>query len=194
MNALHAVLLPIAGDDRAGRPQSLQRQRRAAREALNECAHHRGLSPMDWRQDANRVPLPCGPYHWSISHKPGMAAAVIDTGPVGIDVERLAARRNTDLWQRVANPDEWAVLGEATWEAFYRIWTAKEAVLKANSRGIGHLERCRLVDRLGPDVLLLHYESRPWPVRQARFDDHLAAVTLRGPDQPVKWHHGGVTL
>ncbi len=142
---IRPILTPIAIDDSLSGREKVQRQRTTARRALVMCAEQCGAPTDGWHQDANRVPLPNDGWYWSISHKPLMAGAVISDVPVGIDIEHIKPRGREDLWDRLANDGEWEVAGERSWEMFFRLWTAKEATLKANSRGISGFEECRIV-------------------------------------------------
>ena len=182
---LQPVLMPIPEDGALSGPQRVARQREYARRALAACADLCGVGNVDWTKDGNNVPQPCAGCHWSISHKPRWAAAVIADGPVGIDIEHVKPRR-ADLFDEVADEDEWSAVGGRCWPAFFRIWTAKEAVLKANGVGIGRLSGCRVVRSPGEGDLTLDYDGRPWRVRHLLHGDHVAAVTA--DEDAVLWH------
>ncbi|WP_412063356.1 4'-phosphopantetheinyl transferase family protein [Rubrivirga sp. IMCC45206] len=79
--------------------------------------------------------------HLSIAHtgRAGATAALaaVASGPVGVDLERVAARR-PDLWRRILHPDEHALLaalGGPTDDVQTLLWTLKEAVLKGQRTG-----------------------------------------------------------
>ena len=183
---IRPLLTPIAiGDSLSGR-EKVARQRSAARRALSMCAEQCGVPDGPWEQDANRVPLPNDGWYWSISHKPLMAGAVISGEPVGIDIEHIKPRGREDLWDRLANVGEWKVAGERSWEMFFRLWTAKEATLKANSRGIGGFEECRIVAVPDSTHIECEYGGSPWLIEQCYHAEHIAAVTAGSLD--VQWH------
>ncbi|MEC7815571.1 MAG: 4'-phosphopantetheinyl transferase superfamily protein [Pseudomonadota bacterium] len=81
--------------------------------------------------------------HLSLSHSHGLTACAVATGPIGLDLE--PADRRTD-WARVAK--RWFTPVEQAWlfqdndpSAFLKVWTLKEAWLKATGRGIaGNLQ------------------------------------------------------
>jgi len=142
---LRPVLLPIAALPALSTRERVAEQSRLARIALTECARLSGGPASDWNKDANGAPSPNDGWHWSIAHSREWAAAVISREPVGIDVERIRPRRE-GLFDQVAGEDEWNAIGGRTWNLFFRMWTAKEAVLKANRAGIGWLRECRVVE------------------------------------------------
>lgn len=74
---------------------------------------------------------------WSMSHSAGHAALAIgwDVDALGVDLEHTRARPFANLLPAFARPEE-----EAWWQqspdpdqAFYRLWTLKEALFKAQS-------------------------------------------------------------
>ena len=184
---LHPVLLGIPqGDDPP--PVRVTRQRHYARLALRQCATWSG-APLDgWEQDAAGVPQPQAGRCWSIAHKRLWAAAVIADGPVGIDVEHVVPRRPL-LLDAVAGEAEWRLMKERGWHEFFRIWTAKEATLKANGVGIAGLTDCCLQEVPDSRHMVLSFQGRVFRVEQHYHDDHVAAVTCGWG--PVTWHVPG---
>jgi 4'-phosphopantetheinyl transferase len=71
----------------------------------------------------------------SVSHSGDVVAAALTTaGPVGVDVEVVAAREHSDLTAAVCTPAEQEHVREP--RDFYAYWTRKEAVLKATGAGL----------------------------------------------------------
>ena len=181
---LQPVLVPIPVVEGLTTPQRVQQQRDYARHALRLCA---GLcdAPADgWLQSPDGVPLPAYGYHWSISHKKRWAAAVIADHAVGIDIEHIAPRRH-DLCDAVGGEDEWRLLGNRSWHSFFRLFTAKEATLKANGVGIGYLSQCRLLEVADDRHVVTRYDGQEWRVEHFEHDGHLAAITCG--DEGVTW-------
>lgn len=89
-----------------------------------------------------------GPY-FSISHcKEGIAVAV-DDQPIGIDIESI---RHTDeeLIKRTMNEEEQEEIRKSGDRAFTRLWTQKEAVVKAQGVGIYSFEQLQtLLEKSG---------------------------------------------
>ena len=86
------------------------------------------------RYDAQGKPLTDGLY-LSISHSRGLAACAGADRPVGLDVElvRPAPRR---VWEHLS-PEERVYAADDA--AFFRLWTAKEALLKCRGGQFGQL-------------------------------------------------------
>lgn len=178
-----AVLMPIL-DVSAKPPERVQQQRSAARKALSHCAEIAGAPADGWQQSPGGAPLPNGEFYWSISHKRHWAAAAIARAPIGIDVEEIVPRRDS-LLDEVVSAEDWHKLGGRTWDNFFRLWTAKEATLKANSVGIGHLSKCKLEKVIDDLHIETTFNGKLWHVEQLRWNHHIAAVT--SGERPVHW-------
>ena len=184
--------------------QRVERQRQFARIALDHCAKRSGAPAGEWLQTNERVPIPRDGYFWSIAHKPRFAAAVISRGPVGIDIEAVTPR-NSELSTAVASSDEWDLIqqkGSAkqsrdgggadkksvsiNWRNFFEMWTAKEAMLKANGAGIGGLTSCRLLRVETEGRFVMTFENRTFTVEHFSYAGHIAACTCS--ESRLQWH------
>lgn len=106
------------------------------------------VAPAEWRFDAtpHGKPVLRAPHaglNVSLSHTRGMAAVAIAAGrEVGVDVESVLRPRNAvNVAERYFAPEEAALLRAESdplvqTELFFAIWTLKEAVLKADGRGL----------------------------------------------------------
>ena len=91
-----------------------------------------------------------GPY-FSISHcKEGIAVAV-DDQPIGIDIEGIR-HAEEDLIERVMNEQERQGMDE---RKFTRLWTQKEAVVKAQGVGIVSFEQLQNILSCQPSAFRL---------------------------------------
>jgi 4'-phosphopantetheinyl transferase len=108
-----------------------------------------GLAPTDWRFIEGAAGKPeLAPTHglprlrFNLSHTRNLAAcAVTCTDDVGLDVEDLERREAAEgIAERFFAPSEAAFIAalprEQRHEAFLRIWTLKEAFVKATGEGI----------------------------------------------------------
>jgi phosphopantetheinyl transferase len=187
---LRPVLLPIAVTTAASPQDRVAEQSRRARLALVECARISGAPEIGWTKDANGAPQANNSWHWSIAHTREWSAAIVAREPVGIDVEKIRPRREA-LFDHVASDEEWNRIGGRSWECFFRMWTAKEAVLKACGCGIGWLLECMATKTLPTDRWALEFRDRDWQVEHFAFADHIAAVTCN--EATVQWQIGDST-
>lgn len=104
------------------------------------------------------------PWQVNVSHSGQWAVCAMDTAAVGIDVEQIRPVRCLPLARR------WFSAAETAWleaqsptnrpAAFFRLWAAKESVLKAQGVGLQHLSRTTVLEngRLVPPP--------PWRLRE----------------------------
>jgi 4'-phosphopantetheinyl transferase len=159
---------------------------RFAREAVLASARRSGLdhfSLENLKKSDRDVPLPVGDWHWSLSHKTEFVAGVAAPFPVGIDLE-LPGPRHPGLFDKVGTDAEWECLGGRDWPRFFRLWTAKEAVLKALGVGLAGLGDCRL-ESIDGQRLALRAGGRRWTAESAAEPKFVAAATLG--DATVSW-------
>ena len=84
---------------------------------------------------------------FSISHSGDWLWLAIGEPSLGLDVEQHKQRRNLGkLMDHVLSPLElaWVSSQDDELRAFYRLWTLREAVLKASGRGLAGLSRLQL--------------------------------------------------
>jgi phosphopantetheinyl transferase len=80
--------------------------------------------------------------HFSLSHAPGLAAVVVANAPCGIDAERLRAVPALRIAQRYFSASEFEWLAQRDENEcqrdFLRLWTLKEASVKALGEGLAN--------------------------------------------------------
>lgn len=77
--------------------------------------------------------------HFSLSHSQDRALLAVSDGPeIGADLEMMRPIDHLDLARRYFHPDEVATIerNDDPLQAFFRIWTLKEAVVKAIGLGL----------------------------------------------------------
>ncbi len=106
------------------------------------------LPQICWDLNGKPVFVDC-PLYFSISHTGTGAAAVIADIPVGIDLQKTIAVSNA-LLERVCIDSEWIFCNGGIDRAdqndrFTHIWTAKEAMAKADGLGLARLGLKRIL-------------------------------------------------
>ncbi|MBQ8015551.1 MAG: 4'-phosphopantetheinyl transferase superfamily protein [Clostridia bacterium] len=129
-------------------------------------------------EDASRITadsfgkpcLPEGPF-FNLSHSGDKVVLLVSDRPSGVDIEQIAPWSEA-VAKRVFTPKEqkWLEAQSGT-DAFYRLWTAKESIMKALGLGF----------RLPPESFEVSTEenvpnsvcARDWYLRWAEIDGHI---------------------
>jgi 4'-phosphopantetheinyl transferase len=185
LDILYPVILHIPREILPDRP--VERNAvlsRWARRALQKSALRSGAGEKLFGKDDRGVPVPADGWHWSVTHKPAYVGGLVANRPVGIDLEEVRTCSES-LIRKMATPTEWQLLSDADRDLrFIRIWTAKEAVVKAEGIGIRGLNDCRVVSA-SADRLLVRGSQETWTVEHFFLNRHVAAVA-RG-SQEISW-------
>ncbi|MBF0518954.1 MAG: 4'-phosphopantetheinyl transferase superfamily protein [Nitrospirae bacterium] len=74
---------------------------------------------------------------FNISHTDGCVVCIItDEGQAGIDIELIRAIE-TDGFEKYMDDCQWAeIVSDSSYTSFYKYWTMKESVIKAEGRGL----------------------------------------------------------
>lgn len=150
-------------------------------------------APDTWRfvkDDQGKPSVLDAPLHISLSHTVGLVAAAVSRhGPVGIDVESAARRIKNPLAlaRRFFTADECAALAaiadvEARRTHFLRLWTVKEAVVKALGTGIAdtftvfsiNIDQSITLTTGSPGIP----ETSRWHIRQEPAHGHWLALAV----------------
>ncbi|WP_170139378.1 4'-phosphopantetheinyl transferase family protein [Larkinella arboricola] len=106
---------------------------------LGQCIHQKP-SEIQFVTHGKKPGLPAGcNWHYNVSHSGDWALIAVSTHPVGIDIEKIDSDfRFQDIVPEVFSPDEQRYLQKhsAARTLFYRLWTRKEALVKATGQGI----------------------------------------------------------
>ncbi|RUA00950.1 MAG: hypothetical protein DSY89_05610 [Deltaproteobacteria bacterium] len=187
---LFPVIMKVPADERLPRgKEQVRTLSRLARQAARVSAEKSGLALSGFPKNDDGAPIPAHGIHWSISHKTDYVSGVVATGPVGIDIERMR-KVSCAIMEYIADDQEWRLIGGKAPVAFFRFWTAKEAVLKAMGVGFTGLSHCRILQVIDDGCLAAGYDKKHFIVHQRWFTrDHIAAIT--GPamkkDRSIQW-------
>ncbi|WP_457552873.1 4'-phosphopantetheinyl transferase family protein [Desulfobacula sp.] len=154
-----------------------------------ECANVSGLKSKLYvdmfEKDAFGVPLASNSIHWSISHKPDFVAGVVSTQKIGIDLEQIKNVSDA-LFERIVGSKEGAHFKNQSKDTiFFRVFTAKEAVLKKTTDGIKGLSKVKVKTVVDDKNLIVQYIDQKYLIENFYFEDYLASVTKDNVD--VQW-------
>jgi len=182
---IYPVILPVPEKDRQliGR-EKVASLSRHARRALEISARKSGIVVSELLKDENGVPLPFNGTYWSLTHKPRYVGAVVAAARIGIDIEKIRPCSQA-LIKKVTDDRERNLADANSPVVFFRFWTSKECVLKAAGTGIKDLSKCRVVEIIDDDHLVVGYQGRQWRIEHLFFDDHIASVVHN--DFEIKW-------
>jgi 4'-phosphopantetheinyl transferase len=134
---------------------------------------------------------------FSLSHTKGLVACAVSIGiEIGIDVEAIdRPQAGLDIAERFFSPTETAILHatppDRQSEIFMRLWTLKEAFIKATGEGLSRDLRSFSL-ALDPVAILFHsdstYNTGRWQFIESRpTSRHVLALALECPaNYPVK--------
>lgn len=99
---------------------------------------------------------------WSLSYKDNFIGVGVSDKKIGIDVE-VNKKRDEDLLHLFSRK-EWNVVGEKTWENFYKIWTSKEAFIKLSTLSLSDMKSLSIVKQK-EDKILIKYKEKEFETR-----------------------------
>ncbi len=126
--------------------------------------------------------------HFSLSHSGDQAAlAVSEQREIGVDIERVRPLDHLDLARRYFHPNEVAEIEavmapDEQLQTFFRIWTLKEAIVKAIGKGLSiPLDTFDVSIATSPPTMVLAPEDAPqaWWLHQTT-GDYCFALAVPG--------------
>ena len=144
-----------------------------------------GLSIGTLEKGEHGAPIPVNGVYWSISHKDEYVAGIAARCPVGIDLERVKPV-GTALFNKVCSTDgrdpfllfqqdHMAVQESA--DLFFRVFTAKEAVVKSQGVGLSELSAVKVIHVVDRFQLQVAFHDLLFPVFQTYWRHHTASLT-----------------
>jgi 4'-phosphopantetheinyl transferase len=119
----------------------------------------------NWRRDVNNKPLIDNWNAFNIAHAANLVILAYTTGEtVGIDIEKRKKLEYTDIMENFHTGEQQHITSAADpISCFYKIWTKKEALLKAAGTGIVNgLSDFSCVEDI------VNYRSRNWYLKEVR--------------------------
>ena len=126
---------------------------------------------------------------FSVSHTGARVIIAFSGSVVGIDLEQERPVDAHALARRYFSPEE-AVLFEIPGNEghFFRLWTCREAAIKADGRGLGALLGSTRVKPMSDGTMQVEIDGVFWtsvPLEPMR--DCQGAVAFRGPQRLISW-------
>ena len=152
------------------------------RQALENAGYPAGLEHLRYTPE-DKPWLDGGP-HFNISHSGNRVVCLLSTkGRVGIDIELLHPIGFEDF-QTQFTPKEWLAIRSSAspTDMFFRFWTAKESLIKADGRGLGIPLLQLDVSEYQPITL----DGTTWQLRPLDcFPGYAAHYTFEGTPDPA---------
>ncbi len=188
MNIIYPVILKVSEKNLSLAPkQRVKFLSSHARKALEISSIKSGYGQIKPLKDENGVPLPFKKKYWSLTHKPRYVGGVAADFKIGMDIEGIEKIRESKkgLREKTATKEEWKLGHPDESELFFRYWTAKESVIKAEGSGIRDLLKCRISELIDDYNLIIRYNKKDWIVEHHFFNGHIASVVKNSCS--VKW-------
>ena len=150
-------------------------------------SHYRpACAPADWRFTTNpwgkpaaAAPMPAPAFN--LSHSGDCIAIAVSDCEVGVDIEHVRPMPQFDEVARyVFHPDElrWRARQPDPLRAFFRLWTLKEALLKATGTGFSHPPRELSWHALDAPWSTAEFEGRTWLGATRAIDGAILSVAV----------------
>lgn len=126
--------------------------------------------------DQGKPFLPAFPeFHFNVTHSKKMIMVALSGSSVGIDLERERKLDVLRVGKRFFSPSELLVLQKKDLaqrqQTFFKLWTAKEAALKADGQGIAFGMKNNVAIMKGEDVSSIKLESQSWKISSWNFKE-----------------------
>lgn len=187
MPSLFPVVLRVPEDIQALKgPQKVNRLSQFARQSVKKSSSLSDLPVPEFDKNSQGAPLPSQGVYWSLSHKTAMVCGVVSTQEIGIDIEQIKPV-SLPLFKKIVAIEEKKLFSNVDNEQiFFRVFTAKEAVLKKTGYGIKGLSGTKIKKVIDNTHTLVEYLDKQYLIEQYYMDGHIASITT-AQEQDIKW-------
>ncbi len=124
--------------------------------------------------DQGKPFLPAFPeFHFNVTHSKKMIMVALARSPIGIDLERERKLDVLRIAKRFFSLSELLVLQKKDpaqqQQIFFKLWTAKEAALKADGQGIAFGMKNNLAVMKGENISSIELEDQSWKISSWSF-------------------------
>ncbi len=133
-------------------------------------------------KDMDGRPLPIsvdrreGLLYWSVSHSDDHVAYIVGSTRVGIDIAWYR-ERSTSLLETHSDM-EYTIIGGKNWEHFYRLWTAKEAIIKSTGWVLDEMKDISLFEKKDTNITYFVFRWETIPIQTTIGEDFILSFTL----------------
>lgn len=181
MRKLSEIVLPLVPEDEARKVLNTKRKETVLVSLAGKYLLREGLSRLDLdpsfikdiRYNEHRRPIVDHDFDFNISHSGNLVACALSKHTkIGLDLERIKPYRDSHLHAFFDERERDLILSARDHhETFYDLWTRKEAVLKADGRGLT-LTRKKL--RFEGNLAVIEDDDN-WEIHSLAIDERYAA-------------------
>jgi 4'-phosphopantetheinyl transferase len=132
-------------------------------------------------------------YSFNLAHSQQSALIAIALhSQIGVDIEAIRPIRLEALAKRILQPTEvewlFTLAPEQRQSGFFRLWTCKEAYLKATGEGLAGLQQVQVMWDADRPVLHTPSEQRLWSLQELTVEaGFVAALVVEGQPKTLQW-------
>lgn len=110
-------------------------------------------------------------FHFNVTHSKKNIMVALSRMVVGIDLEKIRKLDVIRMAQRFFSPQELLLLGKKNehQQQFFKLWTAKEAALKADGQGIAFGMKNNVATMTGKTISSIELGKRSWKISSWKF-------------------------
>ncbi len=102
-------------------------------------------------------------YYWSVSHSFHYVAFSLSDTLTGIDIAEIEARDDTLF--ATHSEEEYRILWGVSWLNFYRLWTAKEAIIKASGWKLDDMSEIELREISEDSISIFGFREKIYKIK-----------------------------
>lgn len=109
-------------------------------------------------------------FHFNVTHSKKIIIVALSRMPVGVDLERIRKIDVMRMAQRFFSPQELLLLEKKQQQQqFFKLWTAKEAALKADGQGIAFGMKNNIAIMTEKNISSIELEKQSWKISSWNF-------------------------
>jgi len=122
--------------------------------------------------------------YFNISHSDDYVVLAISNREIGVDIEKITSFEDRVAFRCFTQQEREWMVHEGGNEAFFRLWTAKESVMKAS--GLGFSLPPETFTVLPMDASAHHIAGKTWFLDWIHHDDYIICLAIEGKREKYK--------